>query len=280
MTRNEIYVDFIAGWASGAISTFGSQPIDTILTRMQATRKPLNLIRGSTVNTTKNLIGSHGVPSLWRGSSAMIGAIPLQNALLMMGYGYGKRWCEEHRPDDLLLGVFIGGCTGGVAQSFLMSPVELIKINQQVMGKTFASATSYVAFGERNIVMKGLGATLLRDGLPHGVWFASYEYMKARLEDNASENSSFIPLFSGAFAALMAWGVGYPFDIIKTRVQASADSTRGALTVINATKEIIQESNGRPFLAFYRGFGLKIAKAVPSSAVNFYVYEAVTKELR
>ena len=93
----------------------------------------------------------------------MIGAVPFQNAIMMTGYRYGKKWCEQtHRPDDVLLAIFIGGCFAGVAQSSLMSPVELIKINQQVVGISLISATSMVVNGAftRKLAWKGLGATL------------------------------------------------------------------------------------------------------------------------
>ena len=218
----------------------------------------------------------------------MIGAIPFQNAIMMVGYGYGKRWCEQHRPDDVLFGVFIGGCTAGVAQSFLMSPVELIKINQQVIGRSLTSAMSTIMHGafSREIAWKGLGATLLRDGIPHGIWFASYEYTKIYLTetkgvDKLSHSTASISLISGAFAAFAAWGVGYPFDIIKTRIQASTGSSMTTkISVGQATREILNEAKGQPFRTFYRGFWLKIAKAVPASAINFFVYESVSKDLR
>ena len=273
--NNEVLIDLFAGWASGgATSVFCSQPIDTVLTRKQA---------GSAVKkSTKSLVGSYGLQSLWRGSTAMIGAIPFQNGMLMAGYGIGKRFSEEHRPDQVLLGAFIGGCTGGIVQSFLMSPVELVKVNQQVGGKSLSSAAALVSSNllSKNVGWKGLEATLLRDGIPHGVWFASYEYCKRTLEKmdqfDAKENSAFITLFSGSFAATAAWGVGYPFDIIKTRIQASSE----AKSVVQATMEIIQESNGRTLPALYKGFSLKLAKAVPASAVNFFVYESVAERMR
>jgi len=167
-----------------------------------------------------------------------------------------------------------------------MQNKKLIKVNQQVIGRSFSSATSIVTSGlfSRQVAWRGLGATLLRDGLPHGVWFASYQYSKDYLSqiDGTSypgKSSAFIPLFSGAFAAFAAWAVGYPFDVIKTRIQAAKEFNESK-SVAQATREILAESNGRPFAALYRGFWLKIAKAVPASAVNFYVYESVVESLR
>jgi len=295
--QNEVLVDLIAGWASGAVSIICCQPIDTILTRIQA--KPLNFAApkahniggvtsqqfrwNTTLPSSASSVSVRSIPSfgsgLWRGSFAMIGAIPIQNSLLMAGYGYGKRVSEQQYPDSPnLFGVFIGGIVGGILQSFLMSPVELIKVNQQVHTKTsFTSASQEVVLGifRKKVAWRGLEATLLRDGIPHGVWFASYEYMKSLLSqeldpESKGDNSSIIALSSGSFAAFTAWLVGYPFDLIKTRIQVSGGNQKG---IMDTAKDIIRESNGRPFAGLYRGFGLKLAKAVPSSAINFFVYE-------
>mmetsp|Transcript_20916 Transcript_20916/g.24061 ORF Transcript_20916/g.24061 Transcript_20916/m.24061 type:complete len:279 (+) Transcript_20916:77-913(+) len=275
---HEVIHDLISGWASGALSVMCCQPLDTILTRLQAN-----------VGAPPKLVPSSSLFCLWKGSSALIGAIPIQNALLMAGYGLGKRWVVEEdgktQPNELLAGVFVGGCVGGVLQSFLMSPVELVKVNQQVNGKSLSSAVLSVSYGMFSKPLRGwrgLEATLMRDGLPHGVWFATYEFTKTKIETETriEKTSPVIPLFSGAVAALIAWGVGYPFDIIKTRIQ-SASTTNVSRTpqMIDVAKDIMKESNGQVLQGLYKGFGLKLAKAIPASAINFFVYEKVMSSL-
>eukprot|EP00984_Skeletonema_dohrnii_P030473 scaffold21998_cov96-Skeletonema_dohrnii-CCMP3373.AAC.1 len=162
----------------------------------------------------------------------------------MTGYGYGKRWTDNddnNNNNNVLLGVFIGGTIGGIFQSFVMSPIELIKVSQQVVGTSVSKATTSVVSGllpssnnNKSSAWRGLGATLLRDGIPHGVWFVSYEFAKVELtkmrnggnnnvmegDDDSTADEIAIPMLSGAFAATTAWGVGYPFDLIKTRIQA------------------------------------------------------------
>lgn len=96
-------VDFLAGWASGATAIVCLQPVDTVLTRWQA-----GLGRSWKGN----------VRSLWRGASPMITAVPLQNSLLMGGYGIGQRWFAGDAESALsyrrkMLAIFVGGCTGG-----------------------------------------------------------------------------------------------------------------------------------------------------------------------
>jgi solute carrier family 25 carnitine/acylcarnitine transporter 20/29 len=163
---------------------------------------------------TRGMVANLGMASLWRGSSAMISAVPMQNALLMGGYGIGKQWASDNNQDDdqaiTLMSVFVGGCTGGIIQSFFMSPIELMKVNQQVVGKSAKAAGMELVRGlnSRNKSWRGLNATLLRDGIPHGVWFASYEWCKTalgeRLKGSTGEQLT-VPLASGAFAATVAW---------------------------------------------------------------------------
>lgn len=199
----EAWVDFVAGWASGAMSVWTCQPVDTVLTRLQAGA----LRRDVLLKNTKGLVESAGVTSLWRGSSVMISAVPMQNAMLMGGYGIGKEWSEKHNSQKIWP-VFIGGCTGGVLQSFLMAPVELVKVHQQL---TSACVKTGIQFWGNAAKWRGLHATLWRDGIPHGVWFASYEWCKTTLADSLQAEKESpteqvtIPLTSGAFAATVAW---------------------------------------------------------------------------
>lgn len=162
-----------------------------------------------------------------------------------------------------------------------MLQVELVKVIQQVVGKSTASATAAVCRGvfSSTGAWKGLGATLLRDGIPHGVWFASYEYAKTglteyRLEKNDGckvENDIATPMLSGAFAATTAWGVGYPFDLIKTRIQSP--NTQSGAGILATAKVLIDESGGRVVHGLYKGFSLKLLRAIPASAIGFLTYE-------
>jgi len=308
MTLSEAWVDFIAGWASGAVSVLAIQPVDTILTRFQANE----VTASATLQDTQALVHRNGFKALWRGSSAMITAVPMQNAMLMGGYGIGKQWAEGASSTNttskfnVYTSVFIGGCAGGIAQSFLMSPVELFKVNQQVnvsksardvgieLVSGFATTSSAsAAAASSGSSWRGLNATLLRDGIPHGVWFASYEWCKTAMTQALSNNphdegetskTSYshehltVPLFSGAFAATVAWGVGYPADIIKTRIQATEPHV--VKGIFETGLELIAEANGNVFQGLYRGFGLKLVRSIPASMIGFTTYEFAAYQLR
>lgn len=363
MTLSDAWVDFLAGWCSGAAAVAVCQPFDTILTRMQA--GPFVQVALTTATTSgaagkhtatafnhtatavshsRTLLETAGFSALWRGSSPMITAVPLQNALLMGGYGAGQKYAADYAPDHVLAAVFVGGSAGGFLQSFLMSPVEYIKVSQQCAAAAGAGAAAGAAAGQAaattatatgqtttassavwklitqsnaSVWRRGLGATLLRDGIPHGVWFTTYEVTKQELttyyrtvreekhmhmrnnnidnnnidndslnktdmEEQSVEEQVLVPLVAGAMAATAAWTVGYPADLIKTRIQAASTNANAGNThagIIQTAKLLIQESGGSVITGLYRGFGLKLVRSVPASMIGFSVYEYVKKHI-
>lgn len=261
MPHSDAWIDFLAGWCSGAVAVVAIQPVDTVLTRYQAGLQQSNTY----LSMTRSLTNSAGLLALWRGSSPMITAVPLQNALLMGGYGVGQRYAQDLAPQQRYAAIFIGGTTGGIQQSFLMSPVELVKVHQQVDVASIRQAVTKSKQWQR-----GLGATLLRDGIPHGVWFVTYEMTKDRLSQSWSDNAVAVPLLSGAWAATVAWAVGYPADVIKTRIQAGA--TTG---IVETAQALVREANGSVVVGLYQGFWLKLVRSIPASMIGFTVYETV-----
>ena len=80
--------------------------------------------------------------------------------------------------------------------------------------------------------------------------------------------------------------MGYPFDIIKTRIQAttllqatntttSPPSPRG---VVETAQELIHHYG--VFRGLYKGFGLKLMRAIPASMIGFVTYETVAQSIR
>ncbi len=291
-------IDTIAGAVAGGVSVVVSQPVDMVLTRFQHATcgtSPSSLARG--------LWAEGGLRTFWRGAGPLVWCVPLQNAMLFAGYGAGERWggAEEAAPGGgggvppTLLPVFVGGCVGGLLQSFVVSPVEMIKIHMQFSGVHsvgLSGAVSACSTIGLPALWRGLGATCGRDVIPHGVWFATYELCKRSLApapggatgapgDAPEPLSARAQVASGATAATTAWLVGYPFDTIKTRIQAAAAVDGGAAApgVVQTARAMLKESGGDMMRAYYRGFGLKLLRAIPMSVISFYVYEDVKLRL-
>lgn len=129
------------------------------------------------------------------------------------------------------------------------------------------------------------------------MWFVAYEWSKRHLteltapSDSPAEKNShdtagqeahahdafmptwFVPVCAGAFAATVAWAVGYPADTIKTRIQAVSLSGGRVPGMMETAAAMVRETGGGVTVALYRGFGLKLLRAVPASAVAFFAYE-------
>lgn len=281
--------DFVAGWVSGVAGLALTQPIDFVLTRLQT---------GNAAKLSGGAMGTGGgLAGMFRGAMPLFATVPVNNALLMYGYGVGKSvGTRDGAAESSLLPVFVGGCAGGFVQSFLQSPVELLKVRLQLAAAGQLPSMSGLtlellrspghvdgAAGAAGVMppllSKGLYATLLRDVVPHGVWFSAYEWSKQVLERRAAASqpgrladdpppplSTAAQLGAGSFAAIAAWVVGYPADVIKTRCQMEG----GHGTVMEAVRAIHAEGGVR---AFYHGLGLKLLRAVPQSACGFFVYE-------
>ena len=269
--------DFIAGWFSGAVATLATQPIDLATTRLQSgNAQPLRTL----------LRRLDSLPVLWRGTWPLIAVTPLSNALMFLGYGAGKRAAERVDGSSSIAPIFIAGCVGGFAQSFIQSPAELLKIRMQLAlepGRSSLTTSAVVSqlmhpSGHTHDapqmpssqLSRGLVATIGRDVLPHGIWFAAYHVTREKLSQRAAERGEKLgvaeQLNAGAVAATLAWIAGYPFDVLKTRCQMAG--TAGTLSA--AARDLYAEGG---FMAFYRGLSLKLCRAVPMSTINFLAYE-------
>ena len=91
---------------SGATATLATQPVDLVITRLQA----------GTARSISGAIASEPLTAMWRGMGPLLAVQPISNALMFVGYGAGKNYAERNGGSSLLP-VFFGGCAGGFAQS-------------------------------------------------------------------------------------------------------------------------------------------------------------------
>ena len=94
-----------------------------------------------------------------------------------------------------LTSVFIAGSAAGIASSFIVSPVEHMRIRMQIQGsgakKTYNGSADALTkiFKSHGVkgVMKGWAPTLMRDGWFYGAYFAVYELVVRALKTGDPE---------------------------------------------------------------------------------------------
>jgi len=202
--------------------------------------------------------------------------------------------------------VFFAGALSGTSASFFLTPIELIKCKLQVQetftyesGRNITTNPRYN--GPWNVIKHtlkthgisgfycGHSGTIVRESIGTGIWFSAYEFTTHLFISNRISKSSFkesknitkddlsaIELMSsGAFAGMSYNLLIFPVDSIKSKMQTDEE-------VMKATgKKVIKRGFwkvGREIYkfdgisGFYRGCGITVARAVPSSAIIFMTY--------
>lgn len=193
-------------------------------------------------------------------------------------------------PMDALV---LSGAASGAFTSLLLTPIELIKCKMQVplqSGETILAKPgplSIIASVFRSQGLTGFWhgqlGTLIRETGGSAAWFGSFEgvslaFRQARLKRDRSipEDTPLAiwqQLLAGATAGMTYNFAFYPADTIKSRMQTEdVGKFVGAKrnSFIEVGKALWKDQGLR---GMYRGCGITVVRAAPSSAVIFTIYE-------
>lgn len=137
---------------------------------------------------------------------------------------------------------------------------------------------------------RGQLGTLIRETGGSAAWFGSYEGVSLlfRLRDRAQDGKMGVnrerplpvhqQLLAGAVAGMSYNFVFYPADTVKSRMQTEEIGKDGArLRFLSVGRTLFREHGVR---GLYRGCGITVGRAAPSSALIFTVYEGLKNMLR
>ena len=210
--------------------------------------------------------------------------------------------------------LLVAGAASGAFTSFLLTPIELIKCKMQVPihGPHLASQLGYtmpklpgltelirLVFKSQGLLgfWHGQLGTLIRETGGSAAWFGSYEGVKILFKHyNTAESwsdddtrvkvelhitgpsSTSVPqqLLAGAVAGVSYNFFFYPADTIKSRMQIEEAASAGSrqTTFLKTGKELWKHQGLK---GFYRGCGITVFRAAPSSAIIFSIYEMLRK---
>ena len=159
------------------------------------------------------------------------------NAIVFCVEGYVKELLSigNSNKKNCILVSFLAGGAAGFAQSFVCSPMELIKIGMQYqnvgektakhnyVGPVEQSKRIWKASGVRGL-SKGLTATVIRDSTGFAAYIASYDQIRSQWagSNRSVKDLSLIETsIAGGTAGCISWIVNYPIDVVKTRIQSS-----------------------------------------------------------
>ena len=126
--------------------------------------------------------------------------------------------------------------------------------------------------------------TLIRETGGSAAWFGSYEgvslLFRKRRDSTTGTKDKALPIYqqmlAGAVAGMSYNFLFYPADTIKSRMQTEevGQLTGGRRTFAEVGKTLWREQGLR---GLYRGCGITVGRAAPSSALIFTVYESLRR---
>ncbi|GAB1217363.1 hypothetical protein ATERTT37_006602 [Aspergillus terreus] len=124
------------------------------------------------------------------------------------------------------------GGLAGLSNSAISGPMEHIRIRLQTQSATSSQPYTSAQDCIRRIVQqsglaglyRGHSATMLREFHSYGVWFSVFEVLMAatmRAEDKPRDQIAGWKIAAcGALTGEVLWTVNYPFDVVKSKMQA------------------------------------------------------------
>lgn len=210
-------------------------------------------------------------------------------------------------------GIMTAGALSGAATSFVLTPIELVKCRLQVQTVSLplntikaSSAsikpvleaahtssrslhTAVTSAGSSQPIFSLIGdiyrtqglrgfwrgqiSTLIRESGGSCCWFSIYELsLRALRPKDTSRKVNTQPdmLIAGALAGVGYNSLFFPFDTVKSRMQTNASSL-GFFGVIG---EVWKRQGVR---GYFKGWPITVARAAPSNALIFWVYESLNR---
>jgi ornithine carrier protein len=312
----EAFKDIAFGSTAGILGKFVEYPFDTIKVRLQSQNSSAQAphLRGPLDGFKAAFRAPEGpLRSLYRGISAPLVGAAVETSSLFFSYRVAQdllirtlpslsQHIDETGKVVLPFGALLAcGGASGAFTSLLLTPIELIKCKMQVpitpsypistpgYSATQAPGTLQLIssiFRANGILgfWHGQLGTLIRETGGSAAWFGSYEGLKIlflrydKTLQSIDDVKIWQKLSAGAVAGMSYNFVFYPADTIKSRMQTEETSTSTRKrNFVNTGRDLWRQQGIR---GFYRGCGITVFRAAPSSAIIFSIYEGLRSHFR
>lgn len=271
-----------AGAVAGILSRTCCAPIEMVSTVMMCRGKEACGSMMSELSTTWQMEGLRGMfkgnganclkvaPS--RGTQFLVYEF-LKRQMVVAGFGVVASSGSLHAGARLIA----GGLAGMVAAS-IVYPLEVVKtmltLYPEECGGTVPGAVRKV-FKAGGIagLYRGLGPTLVAMFPYVGVEFMVYETLKKKWELTMGPVGTAILLVFGALSGAAAQASAHPLDVIRRRMQMTKKYPNMFTGLYRVQKE-------EGFSALFNGLGPACLEKIPSTAIGYFIYEAMKQALK
>eukprot|EP01017_Pseudomicrothorax_dubius_P024874 TRINITY_DN2645_c0_g1_i8.p1 TRINITY_DN2645_c0_g1~~TRINITY_DN2645_c0_g1_i8.p1 ORF type:complete len:261 (-),score=19.19 TRINITY_DN2645_c0_g1_i8:384-1166(-) len=232
-----IWKDLLAGSYSGLIITLSGFPFDTLKIRMQMYNTSLvQSIKGIFAEGKTSKFAPTSIhfqfKSVFNGMAFPFYSVPLVNAIVFSSYEFFKRYLASINVTDsfsqgnlnfALLSWAIGLYAGmfcGLVNSFVVSPIELVKCRLQIQDDNCCKRKRYFGswhctrrvFKEEGLsgMYRGTVATILREVPAYAAQFLAYELIKEYCINTWNRFEYTEKGMAGGTAGVLCWIASYP----------------------------------------------------------------------
>ncbi|PIG81367.1 folate carrier protein [Aspergillus arachidicola] len=269
------FVESVAGFTAGIVSTLCLHPLDLIKTRLQVDRSSTSRVGGSLRVVRSIYQNEGGVAAFYRGLTPNIIGNSTSWALYFLCYGNIKtatRTWRSSREEDLTSSDYFlasGAAVLGRPERMRLSllvphryiiqrvfQVSIVASFQLFWGKH--GALQFMAYEKLKLHrIKMSSATMFNDG--------NAESAQVRWRGLGNLDLFIISSLSKIFAGF----VTYPYQVLRSRLQ-----TYNAHLIYRGVQDAALQIWAREGAAgFYKGLGPNILRVLPSTWVTFLVYE-------
>lgn len=266
-TNNIIHYNIVRTYISAGIGAFAVFPLDTLRVRLQSSTKNFNISR-----ELLSLIRNEGFTGLYKGLTPKIITTGLEKTVKITTFNYTREFLMNRCNHSANSADIIGGFIAGGVQSLVMSPTENLstqmQINKNKSHISMSKAFQQIGF---NRLYNGWFACFARDAPFSAIYFAVMNDITRRLDrykyfKNTSKSTK--ALIAGSLAAIPAAYLVTPFDVIKTRIQATG--IKGYKYHIND----VYENFG--VKGFFKGSMFRIARSTPQFGITMATLTLLT----
>jgi len=252
----------------GSSGIFVGYPFDTVKVLMQTQKSGKEQKYFTTFQTIRRVTREEGFLRLYRGLATPLCTVALTNAVTFGVYGIMSRNFGNTTTGEIAR----NGIISGIIRAFVISPIEVVKIQQQVHpDRSLRSVAENVM---RTAGLRGFGrgflSTMTREPVAFGCYFSSFELLTMDCKDN-----NLWLFLAGGLAGICSWITTYPQDVIKSRIQGDGWGQHQKYKgTIHCFKNTVTEGGWN---ILYRGFGSTTYRAFIVNGVILMVYNNVMR---
>ncbi|RLN78845.1 hypothetical protein BBJ28_00014526 [Nothophytophthora sp. Chile5] len=264
----------LSGVVGAFCCVYAGLPFEVVKVRLQTQGKE-RAYKGVT-DAFRRIATEEGVFALWKGAVPALSSSIIENSVLFSANGVAKRAVlalharqrAEHEGEYQLT-TLDEALMGGVAGCFSATyhgPMDcLVKVAKKegIAG-----------------LFRGYSAVLLRDVPFSFLFFGTYQAITSTVasllgKESKNDLNPLYILTSGGLAGATSWGIMFPVDVLKSRMQTASAS--GTLTLRGAFRSVYSQHG---IHGFYRGWSAAVMRAFPANGSLFLGVEMTHRAFR